>query len=242
VVAMKNPLAALVFGLFVAASVGVIGHRTDGGNAATVWTANPAETARIERVESRMPPMEIEAEAPITMTLVEWMKTLNVPGLSVAVFDHQEIVWAKTYGVAQVGGTDPVTLDTLFQAGAISKPVTAIAALHFVEAGKWSLDENINDKLISWKVPDNEFTTKEKVTLRRLLSHSTGTTVHGFPGYKVNEPVPTVAQVLDGEKPANTPPVRVDIVPGTQTRYSGGGTTIVQLMLVDQLKQPFLRS
>src|SRR5262245_24802181 len=114
-----------------------------------------------------------------------------------------------------------------------------MAALPFVEAGKWTLDENINDKLISWKVPDNEFTTKEKVTLRRLLSHSAGTTVHGFPGYNVNDPVPTVVQVLDGKKPANTAPVRVDFVPGTQQRYSGGGTTIVQLMMVDQLKKPF---
>ncbi len=68
-------------------------------------------------------------------------------------FDQQTLVWAKAYGVKEAGQPDVVTLDTLFQAGSISKPVTAMAALHFVEAGRWSLDEPINDRLVSWKVP-----------------------------------------------------------------------------------------
>jgi CubicO group peptidase (beta-lactamase class C family) len=205
----------------------------------TEWVAHPSELSRIARVETRLPAVAIEQEAPVSMPLEQWMKLFKVPGLSVAVFDKGQIVWAKAYGVKQAGGADPVTIDTLFQAGSISKPVGAMAVLHFVEAGRFSLDENINDKLISWKLPDNEFTTEQKATLRRLLSHSAGTTVHGFPGYAVGEPVPTLPQVLDGAKPANTAPVRVDIVPGTKTRYSGGGTTIVQLMMVDQLKKPF---
>ncbi|CAM3181383.1 serine hydrolase [Corallococcus soli] len=175
------------------------------------------------------------------MSLQRWMELYKIPGVSIAVFEKNALVWAKGYGVKQVGGTDPVMPDTLFQAASISKPVSALAALHYVEAGKWSLDANINDKLVSWKLPENDFTTKEKVTLRRLLSHSAGTTVHGFPGYAVTEPLPTVAQILDGAKPTNTAPVRVDLVPGTQTRYSGGGTTIVQAMMVDQLKKPFPR-
>jgi CubicO group peptidase (beta-lactamase class C family) len=108
-----------------------------------------------------------------------------------------------------------------------------------VEHGRYSLDEDINAKLRSWKVPENEFTRTEKVTLRRLLSHSAGLTVHGFPGHATTEPVPTLVQVLDGAKPANTAAVRVDLVPGTKFRYSGGGTTIVQLALVDQLGKAF---
>jgi CubicO group peptidase (beta-lactamase class C family) len=63
--------------------------------------------------------------------------------------------------------------------------------------------------------------------------------VHGFPGYAANEPVPTVVQVLDGEKPANTAPVRVDFVPGSQFRYSGGGITIEQLLITDVTGEPF---
>ncbi|HYI02247.1 serine hydrolase [Hyalangium sp.] len=205
----------------------------------TEWLARPSEAARVARVEANLAPATLPGEELINMSLQHWMELYKIPGLSVAVFDKNALVWAKAYGVKQAGGSDPVTIDTLFQAASISKPVTALAVMRHVEQGRWSLDANINEKLISWKVPDNEFTKEQKVTLRRLLSHSAGLTVHGFPGYAVNEPRPTVQQILDGEKPANTAPVRVDIIPGTKTRYSGGGTTVVQLMMVDQLKKPF---
>jgi CubicO group peptidase (beta-lactamase class C family) len=108
-----------------------------------------------------------------------------------------------------------------------------------VEAGTLSLDANVNDKLKSWKVPENRFTQTEKVTLRRLLSHSAGLTVHGFPGYDVAERMPTVVQVLDGTPPANTAPIRVDTTPGAIWRYSGGGFTVMQQMVVDVTGQPF---
>ena len=127
----------------------------------------------------------------------------------------------------------------LFQAGSISKPVTATGALYLVEHGKLSLDANINDDLKTWKVPDNEFTATQKVTLRRLLSHSAGLTVHGFPGYAVGEPIPTLPQIFNGEKPANTAPIRVDFVPGSKVRYSGGGITIVQQPIIDVTGKPF---
>src|SRR6185312_637162 len=103
---------------------------------------------------------------------------------------------------------EPVTPETLFQAGSISKPVAAMVAMKKVEQGKIALDDNINNKLTSWKLPDNEFTAKKKVTLRNLLSHTAGTTVHGFPGYAVSEKVPSLQQVLDGASPANTAAVR----------------------------------
>jgi CubicO group peptidase (beta-lactamase class C family) len=206
---------------------------------ATEWLARPSEAARVARVEAGLAPVTLPGEEPLRMPLRQWMELYKIPGVSVAVFDKHALVWAKGYGVTQAGGSQPVTPQTLFQAASISKPVTALAAMHHAEARKWSLDANINDLLVSWKLPENEHTQKEKVTLRRLLSHSAGTTVHGFPGYAVTEPRPTVTQILDGVKPANTAPVRVDIVPGTKTRYSGGGTTIVQQMLMDQLKKPF---
>ena len=117
--------------------------------------------------------------------------------------------------------------------------MAAAAALYLVEHGALALDEDVNLKLKSWKVPESEYTKSEKVTLRRLMSHSAGLTVHGFPGYDVDEPLPTLVQILDGEKPANTAPVRVDIVPGTKTRYSGGGVTVEQLLLMDATGKAF---
>jgi CubicO group peptidase (beta-lactamase class C family) len=205
----------------------------------TQWVADASQATRIQHVETGIPAVVIPGEEPVSMTLQQWMEFYKIPGLSLVVFDDYKIVWKKTYGVKQAGAPDKVTLNTIFQAGSISKPVTAMAVMKYVQAGRFSLDENINDKLVSWKLPDNDLTKEQKVTLRRLLSHSAGTTVHGFPGYAVGEAEPTLVQVLNGEKPANTAPVRVDLLPGKEFRYSGGGTTIVQLMLVDQLKKPF---
>src|SRR5207302_11009060 len=164
----------------------------------------------IESIES------VKGEPPVSLGIEKLMKLYNVPGLSVAVIEDYKIAWTKSYGVTEPGGTTPVTAKTLFQAGSISKPVAAAGMLALVQKGKLSLDENVNEKLKTWKVPENEFTREQKVTLRRLASHTAGLTVHGFPGYDVDEKVPSLVQILNGEKPtANTPEIRVDFVPGT---------------------------
>ena len=119
------------------------------------------------------------------------------------------------------------------------KPVTALGTLRLVEKGILDLDSPVNDRLVSWKVPENEFSEKEKVTLRQLLTHSAGLTVSGFPGYATSEQIPTPIQVLDGEKPANTSPVRIDMIPGSQWRYSGGGFVVTQLLVADVSGRPF---
>jgi CubicO group peptidase (beta-lactamase class C family) len=178
-------------------------------------------------------------QPPIELTLKQFMQKYNIPGLSVAVIDNYKISWAGAFGVTAPGGTEPVTTSTLFQAGSISKPVAAVGAMWLVEHGKLSLDEDVNTKLKTWKVPENEFTKDQKVTLRRLMSHSAGLTVHGFPGYAVGTPVPTLVQIFNGEKPANTDPIRVDFVPGTKMRYSGGGVTIEQQLVMDVTGNPF---
>src|SRR6185295_14629860 len=172
-------------------------------------------------------------------TIEERLKFYKVPGLSVAVIKDFKVVWARASGVKDLQTKEPVTTDTLFQAGSISKSVNAVVAMKKVEQGKIALDDNINNKLVSWKLPDNEFTARKKVSLRNLLSHSAGTTVHGFPGYAVDEKVPTLPQILDGASPANTAAVRVDFEPGSRFRYSGGGVTIAQLAIMDIEKKPY---
>ena len=167
------------------------------------------------------------------------MKHWKVPGLSIAVVRDFKVEWARSYGVKDIETNEPVTTETLFQAGSISKPVAAMVALKRVQDGKISLDENINSKLQTWKLPDNEFTAKKKVTLANLLSHTGGLTVHGFPGYAAGAKIPTLPQVLDGTEPANTEAVRVNMEPGTRFRYSGGGTTIAQLAIMDIEKKPY---
>ncbi|QRN54834.1 serine hydrolase [Dyella caseinilytica] len=171
-------------------------------------------------------------------TLQQWMQDLHVPGVSIAVIHNGTIAWAKGYGVARIGG-EPVTADTMFQAGSISKAVSAMGTLHLVQQGKLSLDEDINQKLVSWKLPASPIAPGAVVTLRELLTHTSGLSVHGFPGYAAGEPVPTLVQVLNGEKPANTKAVRLESKPDSQWKYSGGGITVMQLLLQDVTQQPF---
>src|SRR6185436_16803934 len=104
-------------------------------------------------------------------TLAERMTAFHIPGVSIAVIDSGRVVWARGFGVKEAGSADSVGAETLFQAQSISKPVAAMAMLRLVEAGKLSLDADVNDYLRSWKLPDNRFTLREKVTLRRIVSH-----------------------------------------------------------------------
>jgi CubicO group peptidase (beta-lactamase class C family) len=194
--------------------------------------------SRIQRVEQGLLP-SVLIKGNSGWTIQERMKQHKIPGVSIAVINDFKVEWARSYGVKDLETSEPVTPETLFQAGSISKPVAAMVALKKVEQGKISLDENINNKLTSWKLPDNEFTARKKVTLANLLSHTGGLTVHGFPGYAVGKKLPTLPEVLDGTQPANTAAVRVDIEPGTRFRYSGGGSTIAQLAIMDIEKKPY---
>jgi CubicO group peptidase (beta-lactamase class C family) len=171
-------------------------------------------------------------------SLAERMTHGANPGVSVAVIDNFDVAWARGYGKRTTAAVDTVMPNTPFQAGSISKPVFALAVMKLVEAGELDLDADVNDYLSSWQVPANDG-WKPRVTLRQLLSHTAGTTVHGFQGYPAAGPLPTVLQTLQGLSPANNPPVVVDLLPGTQFRYSGGGTTIAQQVVVDVLKKPF---
>ncbi len=194
---------------------------------------------RIKRVENNLLNSIAIKGKPSAMKLADRMAHYKVPGVSIAVINNGAIEWARGYGVAEAGTSNAVTEETLFQAASISKPVAAMGALRLVAEGKLNLDEDVNKKLTSWKVPENEFTKEQKVTLRRLLSHTAGMTVHGFRGYAADEPVPTLVQVLNGEKPANSAAVRVDIVPGSKWRYSGGGISVAQLMMMDATGKAF---
>jgi len=153
--------------------------------------------------------------------------------VSIALINDGRIEWARGYGTLEAAGKATVTPETLFQAASISKSLTAMVTLRLVEQGKLDLDSDVNKRLVSWKVPENEFTKEQKVTVRRLLAHTAGVTVPGFLGYEVGETLPTLRQILDGEKPANSAPIRVDMTPGGKFRYAGGGYVILQQLIMD---------
>jgi len=173
-------------------------------------------------------------------TLEQVMERTRVPGVSVAVIKDFEIHWAKGYGTADVATGAPVTPDTLFQAASISKPTAAMGVMRLVQEGALSLDADIHGYLKSWKLPASEHTRGRPVTLRSLLSHTSGLgDGFGFPGYPPKDPLPSVVQILNGEKPSNTGRVLMERPPFTAYKYSGGGVTIVQLAVTDTTGREF---
>jgi CubicO group peptidase (beta-lactamase class C family) len=217
---MKRCIAALVL---VGASFGRV-------------EAQDLPAAQISRIEAVQSP---DRQGFDSYTIPELMKRFHVPGLSMAVTRDFQVQWTKTYGVADVVTSAPLTTETRFQAASISKPVTAFAVLRAVDAGKLSLDEHVNKYLKTWKVPDNEY-TRSGITLRALLSHTSGTADgFGFPGYDPSAAIPTLAQILDGKPPSNVGPVLWERPPFVAQKYSGGGIVIEQLVLEDVYGKPF---
>ena len=218
--------------------------------------ADPSDPVqeRIQRVENGL--IAVTAEGGLELgdpkTLAERMEHYGVPGVSIAVINDYQLEWAKGYGVLEAGENERVTPDSLFNAGSIAKPVSAAAALALVERGLLDLDQDVNDKLVSWQMPHDEYTTEEKVTLRRLLSHSAGL-ADGFPMRSSSDPefewwtasegeAPdvTIQQLLEAQPPADDgSPTRVTQVPGTAYQYSNFGYGVVQLLMTDVTHQPF---
>ncbi len=178
--------------------------------------------------------MEVKAASSEPLDELDILQRMNfydVPGVSIAVVDKGKLEWAKGYGFANTNTGYKVNDKTLFQAGSISKPIAALAALQLVSEGKVRLNSNINNYLKNWKIEENEFTVTEKVTLERLLSHTAGSTVHGFPGYTQKDSFPILETVLNGK--GNTDLVKIDVIPGSTWRYSGGGYTVMEKMVED---------
>jgi CubicO group peptidase (beta-lactamase class C family) len=163
------------------------------------------------------------------------MRELATPAVSIAIIDEGEVAFSGGFGFAT--GRAAASADTLYQAASLSKPVFALGIMRLVQDSRIDLDADVNDYLTSWRVPKCR-DWQPRITLRQLLSHTAGTTVDGFQGYPVSGPHPTLRQVLDGDPPANNPPVVVDRLPGYQTRYSGGGTTIAQQVAIDVMGHP----
>jgi CubicO group peptidase (beta-lactamase class C family) len=167
-------------------------------------------------------------------TLPQLMQRFHVPGLSIAVIHDFKVHWVKAYGIADVESGRAVETNTLFQAASISKPVTAMAAMRLVDEHRFSLDDDINMLLKSWRVPG------KSVTPRSLMSHTSGADDgFGFPGYDPAAPRPTLVQILDGKPPSNVGPVLFARPPYQVYKYSGGGVTIMQLALTDLTGKPF---
>lgn len=227
---MKNPI------LFILSLCVLVAVSCQSGK-----TGNTADDL-IHKVETSLAPKIVlrgEGIDSALWSLEERMEAYHIPGVSIAFFEEGEIKWTKAYGTFSASDSTGITPITLFQAASISKPVAAVGALQLVEMGKIELDDAVNSYLQDWQIPENEFTEDRSVTLRHLLSHSSGLTVGGFDGYPVGNPVPNLMEILDGEGPANSEPIRVVATPDSAFKYSGGGYTVVQKLIEDLTNHSF---
>ncbi len=177
---------------------------------------------------------------PDSLGVPELLAQFKVPAVSVAVIRDFKIDWARAWGVKNATTGAPATVDTLFQAASISKPVAAMASLRAVQDGRFTLDQDINTILKSWRLPARPSSTGEIVTPRMLMSHTSGTDDgFGFPGYAPGAPLPSLVQMLDGVPPTNRGPVRLGRPPLTGYKYSGGAVSIQELALTDVIGRPF---
>jgi CubicO group peptidase (beta-lactamase class C family) len=200
--------------------------------------AQAVDSAKIAAVERNiLPNLQLEADTP--MTIQQRMAFYKVKGMSVAVIQNYKVIWAKGYGMANDSLHAPVTTHTLFQAGSISKSLNSVGVMKLVQDKKIDLYADINTYLTTWKFPYDSLSKGKKISTANLLSHTAGLSVHGFGGYANGKPIPTIVQILDGQKPANSPAIRSLFAPGLRYQYSGGGITISQLMLMDITGQPY---
>ena len=195
-------------------------------------------SAEISAIENGLElAIQIKGETPKHYNLSDRMMYHKIPGVSIAVVKDGKIRWAKGYGVANTINGKAVDVNTIFQAGSTSKAIASLSALQLAEEGFIDLDQDIDPYLTDWKIPDNEYTKDEKVTLRRLLTHTAGMTVSGFPGYQQTDTCPSNITILNGK--GNTPAIYVDTIPGSIWRYSGGGYTVMEELVEDISGLPF---
>lgn len=171
--------------------------------------------------------------------ILQLMTAYDVPGVSVAVIKNKQLLWAKGFGVIQAGAIKSIDSETVFSVGSISKVCTAMITLKQVDNKKLDLNKDVNDYLTQWKIPSNRNTRDYSVTLKNILSHTAGLSVHGFGDFQPGERLPNTVEILNGQYPAKNSAVRVIFEPGSQFKYSGGGTTVQQLILEELFNNDF---
>lgn len=159
----------------------------------------------------------------------ELLNDFIVPGTAISIIENGEIILQKGYGYSNIDKGTKVTKTTGFNIGSISKTVAAWGVMKLVQEGKLDLDAPAEKYLTRWHLPESKYDVNG-VTIRRLLSHTAGLSLHGYPGWSPKDELPTIEESLNGK---NNGPGRVEIImePGTKWKYSGGGFSILQLII-----------
>ena len=173
----------------------------------------------------------------LDLLIPQLMEQYSAPGAAVSLVRDGELVWSEGYGLADRERGVPVTTDTVFQVASISKAVTSWGVMRLVESGQLELDAPVEQYLTRWHLPRSNYDASG-VTIRRLLSHSAGLSVHGYPGLRPDVPLPSLEESLSGNN-GGAGAVRITMEPGAQFSYSGGGYTLLQLIVEEVTGETF---
>lgn len=201
-----------------------------------------AQNAKIKAVENSLTSSRnliFEDSTVPVYNILDRMKHYNIPSVSLAVINNGKIEWSKAYGYADWTSGRKANVATVYQVASITKSIVGLAVVKLAEMGLLSLSQDIRLYLKTWKLPENQFTTGKTITLRNLLSHTAGLNVHGFMGYPADSPIPTINQILNGEKPANSEAVVALYPVNEHFEYSGGGYTVLRKVLDDAISSQF---
>jgi len=156
-------------------------------------------------------------------------ETHRIPGAAVVLVRDGEIAWASGYGFGNKKDGWEVTPDTVFQVGSISKAVAAVGVMQLAEEGLLDLDAPAEMYLTRWQFPQSSYDVRE-VTIRRLLSHTAGLAPRGYMGYRPTGEIPSLLASMTGEARRGKA-VRIVAEPGEGFKYSGGGYSVLELII-----------
>lgn len=149
----------------------------------------------------------------------------SIPGMSVSIVQDNKTD-NYVFGYTNCSDSKKIDLHTQFQAGSISKVFAALAIILLNEEKKINLHEDIRpyiDKI--------DFDVNEKITVAQLVSMTAGLNVESFQGYEQDVPLPSLREIISGHAPANNTRVELVAKPGSKYLYSGGGYTILELLI-----------
>ncbi len=177
----------------------------------------------------------------VNINLQERMKYYRVSGLSITLINQGQISMTEGIGVLEEGTSRGVSQQSIFNACSISKFLTSMLVLKLAEQGILNLDEDMNKKLISWKIPDSKFTQSRKVTLRTLLSHQSGIIdpEGSFGEIGLSNNIPRIVDLLGGRTPYCKEPIKVSYEPESDFQYSDAGYCVIQQVIEDIIGKPF---
>lgn len=194
--------------------------------------------SNIKNAFNKIRPVSVLHNVDFEQTITQRMQALHIPSISIAIISKNKQIYTNGFGTRIVNQAAPVNSETAFQAASLSKPICALLIMQQVELGRLDLDQDVNHYLKTWQIPQIEG-LQSIITLRMLLSHSSGLPVNSFPGYPAGTSIPTLHQILQGIPPANTAEIKPNIISGINTRYSGGGYCVAQLILEELLQKSF---